>query len=304
MSPLESFTVLTLNSWVFSTALSSSERGDHSAFDSTKSDTWEEYEGASWDISYGDGSGASGTVGFDQVAVGGITATRQAVELATAVSSAFVADENNDGLLGLAFGKINTIQPTGQKTLFESVADQLEEKAFTADLDADAAGTYEFGRIDTAKYQGELHTTEIDTSRGYWEFTSNVYSIGGKDVPNPSASTAIADTGTSLMMVDDDVAEAYYKQIEGASMSRSAGGYVYPCDADIPSFGVSIGDNGYVAHINGSDIEYARIGENTCFGGVQGNQGQGIQIYGAVLLKQYFAVFNFGDLTFGLAQKN
>ena len=64
------------------------------------------------------------------------------------------------------------------------------------------------------------------------------------------------------------------------------------------------GDNGFIAHINGSDIEYARIGQNTCFGGVQGNQGQGIQIYGAVLLKQYFAVFNFGDLTFGLAQKN
>lgn len=123
-------------------------------------------------------------------------------------------------------------------------------------------------------------------------------------MPNPSASTAIADTGTSLMMVDDDIAKAYYAQIEGSSMDSSAGGYVYPCDADIPSFGVAIGDNGFIAHINGSDIEYARIGQNTCFGGVQGNQNQGIQIYGAVLLKQYFAVFNFGDLTFGLAQKN
>ena len=137
--------VLTIRRWVFSTALSSSERGDHAAFDSSKSDTWEEYEGASWDISYGDGSGASGTVGFDQVDVGGITATRQAVEIATAVSSAFVSDENNDGLLGLAFGVINTIQPKSQQTFFESVADQLEEKAFTADLDVDAAGTYEFG---------------------------------------------------------------------------------------------------------------------------------------------------------------
>ena len=296
--------VLTIRRWVFSTALSSSERGDHAAFDSSKSDTWEEYEGASWDISYGDGSGASGTVGFDQVDVGGITATRQAVEIATAVSSAFVSDENNDGLLGLAFGVINTVQPKSQQTFFESVADQLEEKAFTADLDVDAGGTYEFGRIDTEKYQGELHTTKIDNSRGFWEFTSNVYSIGGKDVPNPSASTAIADTGTSLMMVDDDIAKAYYAQIEGSSMDSSAGGYVYPCDADIPSFGVAIGDNGFIAHINGSDIEYARIGQNTCFGGVQGNQNQGIQIYGAVLLKQYFAVFNFGDLTFGLAQKN
>jgi hypothetical protein len=86
-------------------------------------------------------------------------------------------------------------------------------------------------------------------------------------------------------------------------MNSEAGGYVYPCDADVPSFGVAIGEN-YMAHINGSDIEYARVGGNTCFGGIQGNGGQGLQIYGAVLLKQYFAVFNFGDLTFGLAQKN
>jgi aspergillopepsin I len=61
------------------------------------------------------------------------------VELATVVSSAFVSDENNDGLLGLAFGSINTIQPTKQKSFFESIEDQLEEKLFTADLDVDAS---------------------------------------------------------------------------------------------------------------------------------------------------------------------
>lgn len=236
--------------------------------------------------------------------MGGVTATQQAVELATAISSAFVSDENNDGLLGLAFGKINTVQPQAQKTFFENVADELDEKLFTADLDIDTSGTYEFGKLDTSKYSGELHTTPIDNSRGFWEFTSNTYSIDGQDAQNSAASPAIADTGTSLLMVDENVAEAYYSQIQGAQMDQSAGGYVYPCDAQVPSFGVQIGKGGFMAHLNGSDIEYARIGRNTCFGGVQGNGGQGLQIYGAVLLKQYFAVFNFGDETFGIAQKN
>lgn len=296
-------TKLTFFRWVFSTSLPASQLGEHAAFDPSKSSTWKELEGASWDISYGDGSGASGTVGYDTVDVGGATATSQAVELATTISSAFVADENNDGLLGLAFGKINTVKPTKQKCFFENIADQLEEQLFTADLDVDASGTYEFGKLDKSKYQGELHTTPIDNSRGFWEFPSNSYSIGGKDVQSSTGSPAIADTGTSLVMVDDEVAEAFYSQIEGAEMNSQAGGYVYPCDADVPSFGVAIGDN-YMAHINGSDIEYAKVGGNTCFGGIQGNNGQGLQIYGAVLLKQYFAVFNFGDLTFGLAQKN
>lgn len=290
--------------WVFSTSLSSSQLGDHSAYDPTKSSTWEDYPEGSWEIGYGDGSGASGTVGFDTVDVGGATATRQAVELATVVSSEFVSDENNDGLLGLAFGKINTVEPKQQQSFFENVADQLDEKLFTADLDVDASGTYEFGKLDSSKYQGELHTTPIDNSRGFWEFSSSTYSIGGKDTQNYNASPAIADTGTSLMMVDDAVAKAYYAQIEGATMNDQAGGYTYPCDANIPSFGVAIGNDGFIATLNGSDIEYAKIGGNTCFGGIQGNSGQGLQIYGAVLLKQYFAVFNFGDLTFGLAQKN
>lgn len=220
------------------------------------------------------------------------------------VSSEFVSDENNDGLLGLAFGTINTVQPKPQKSFFESIGDQLDEKLFTADLDVDASGTYEFGKLDSSKYQGELHTTPIDNSRGFWEFTSSTYSIGGKTTENYNASPAIADTGTSLMMVDDAVAKAYYAQIEGASMNEEAGGYVYPCDADVHSFGVAIGTDGFIATLNGTDIEYANIGGGSCFGGIQGNSGQGLQIYGAVLLKQYFAVFNFGDLTFGLAQKN
>jgi len=63
--------------------------------------------GATWNISYGDGSGASGLVGTDTVTIGKTVVTKQAVELANKVSSTFVSD-TSDGLVGLAFGGINT----------------------------------------------------------------------------------------------------------------------------------------------------------------------------------------------------
>lgn len=65
-------------------------------------------DGYTWKIQYGDGSGASGDVYKDTVAVGSITARGQAVESAKQISEQFVQNRNNDGLLGLAFSSINT----------------------------------------------------------------------------------------------------------------------------------------------------------------------------------------------------
>lgn len=80
------------------------------SYTSSKSSTYKALSGYTWDISYADGSGASGVVGTDTVKIGGTTVTGQAVELANKVSSAFVSDEA-DGLIGMAFSNINTGKP-------------------------------------------------------------------------------------------------------------------------------------------------------------------------------------------------
>ena len=284
---------------------SSQSRG-HSTFNPDQSSSWEAYEGGSWEIAYGDGSTATGIVGFDKVTVGEVTATRQAVELATSVSGSFVSDINNDGLVGLAFSTINTVQPKSQKTFFDNVVDDLEQPLFTANLREDTSGSYTFGEIDKSEYKGEIYYTSIDTSNGFWQFDSATYSINGEPNQCGTCSPMIADTGTSLVLVDDDVAEAYYGQVSSAQYDSRQAGYVYDCSEDLPAFGVAIGDSDYTAAINGTQVTYAEIGNNQCFGGVQGNQGGGIQILGAVLLKQHLAVFDGGSNgspRFGIAEQ-
>lgn len=86
--------------WVFSNETPQSESTGHDKYDSS---TGTKIQGASWDITYGDQSGASGNVFQDKVVVGGATATKQAVEAATSVSSSFTQNVDSDGLLGLAF---------------------------------------------------------------------------------------------------------------------------------------------------------------------------------------------------------
>lgn len=135
-------------------------KATHTIFDATNSSSFNNMAGSTWKISYGDQSSASGTVGTDNVTVGGLTIKNQAVELANQLSDQFISDTGSSGLLGLAFGQLNTVQPTAVKTPVENMVAQSDIPAdmelFTAYLGSwrDAADPdkgesfYTFGYID------------------------------------------------------------------------------------------------------------------------------------------------------------
>ncbi|KAI1296440.1 aspartic peptidase domain-containing protein [Xylaria venustula] len=269
--------------WVFSTDTPSSSVNGQTQYDPSSSSSSEEVQGASWSISYGDGSSSSGSVYHDVVNVGGVSYDKQAVESASKVSDQFAQDSNNDGLLGLAFSTLNTVTPTAEKTFFDNILDNLDVAAFTADLKYHTAGTYDFGVIDDSKYTGDISYVDVDSSQGFWEFTADI---------NGESVDGIADTGTTLALFPDDVVSAYYKQVDGAEDDESQGGYVFPCDADLPDLTFTPGDASIT--IPGEYINYAPADESgeTCFGGIQSSNGVGINIYGDIALKAAFVVFD------------
>ncbi|KAL2865141.1 pepsin-like aspartic protease [Aspergillus lucknowensis] len=276
--------------WVFSTELPKSQQSGHSVYHPSNNAT--KMSGYGWEISYGDNSHASGDVYKDAVTVGGITAQAQAVEAAQQISDQFQQDKNNDGLLGLAFSSINTVKPEAQTTWFDTVKSQLDAPLFAVTLKHQAPGSYDFGFIDKAKYTGSLTYTDIDNSQGFWQFSATA---GSADFD------AIADTGTTLMMIDSVIAQTYYSQVEGAQNSALYGGWVFPCSTDVPPFTVTI--NGYDAVVPGEHINYAPVtqGSETCFGGIQGNQGLQFSILGDIFLKSQYVVFDAQGPRLGIA---
>lgn len=277
--------------WVFSTLLPASEQSGHTLYNPGAA-TLE--SGQTWSITYGDGSGASGTVYADKVVVGSVTATSQAVEAATSVSSAFISDTDNDGLLGLAFSSINTVSPNQQTTFFDTVKSSLAKPLFTADLKKGKPGSYDFGFIDSSKYTGSITYVNVNTANGFWQFTAGGYAVGTGAAVTTSY-TSIADTGTTLMYLPSSVVSAYYAKVTGAKVDNTQGGYVFPCSSTLPSFTAIIGGSKFV--VPGAYINYAQISSTMCFGGLQANTGIGFSIFGDIFLKSQFVVFSMVNTT-------
>ena len=181
-------------SWVYSSYLSTTQTDGHSIYNPAQSSTSRVLDGYTWEITYGDGSGARGRVGTDTVNIGTTTVINQAVELADDVSLQFQGDIVNDGVLGLGFDSINSgelfailnietglsivVQPVQQKTFFSNAKASLSAPLFTANLKRGQPGSYTFGFINAAEHTSSITYVPVDSDNGFWGFTINGYAVG------------------------------------------------------------------------------------------------------------------------------
>lgn len=295
--------------WVWSTELPQStlsqanSRDQQVPFDATKSSTFKKLGGASWKISYGDGSSASGDVGTDVIDLGGLRIENQAIELAKQLSQQF-QQGNGSGLLGLAFSSINTVSPNQQKTPVDNAIAQKDvtQPLFTAYLgswrDSDEADKgesfYTFGFIDQSVMKAAGATTpnyvDVDSSQGFWQIPSTSATINGTTI-NRSNNTSIMDTGTTLCLVDDTLVEAVYKAIPGSKYDSNNQGYVYPANTSVdqlPSVTLAIGDAAVA--FQKEDLGFADAGNGMVYGSIQSRGTMDMDIYGDAVLKAMYAV--------------
>ena len=178
-----------------------------------------------------------------------------------------------------------------------------------------AAGNYNFGFIDETEFTGPLSFVDVNSTDGFWKFQASGYSIQAPNAsPNDTASmfvpvghSAIADTGTTLLLLPTAITQAYYWQVEGAKSSAEVGGWVFPCNATLPDLTLHIGT--YKAVVPGELIVFAPVDTDdmdtatVCYGGVQSSSGMPFAIYGDIFFKAQFTVFDMEAGKLGFAPK-
>lgn len=248
---------------------------------------------------YGDGSSASGNVYSDTISLGGLTIKNQEVELAKKLSSEF-ASGAGDGLFGLAWPSINTVTPTPAKTPVQNAIAEgvISQGLFTAHLSSyreegntDGTSFYTFGAIDTSVPGADSpFYTPVDNSQGFWQFDSTTASVNGQSIAR-SGNTAIADTGTTLALVDDQTVEAIYAAIPGSSYNDQQQGYVFPQTVtpdQLPVVKFAVGSQEFA--LPKESLAFADNGDGTWYGGVQSRGDMDMDILGDSFLKGVYAV--------------
>lgn len=256
---------------------------------------------STWALSYNDKSYASGIVGTDIVSVGGLRVKKQSIELANNLSSSF-QQNFGDGLLGLAFGTINRVTPVSVPTFPESLIAErnapINKQVFTAYLTSYkdpknlyGHSFYSFGHIVNKALGGQpINYVYSDNSQGLWQFQSTTATIGDQPISRFD-NTAVADTGTSLMLLDDDFVDFMYNVIPGAYYDSDVQGFVYPTnltDDQIPTIKIAVGDIEY--EIRKADLAYADVGNGFTYGGIQSRGDLSFDVFGDTFLKSVYAV--------------
>lgn len=255
-------------------------------------------------IQYGDGSSASGPVGTDLLTIGGIQIKTQTIEIATRMSSQFT-ESRMDGLLGLAFSKLNTVHSNGkpdpQRTPVDNMIsqDDIPEQAelFTSAMYSGRSrgkeSFYTFGWVDEdlVKSSGEeIAWVKVDNSNGFWMFPSEHATINGEKFTLDN-NMAIADTGTTLALVSDKLCEALYAQIPGAEYSEEYQGWLIPHAVKVhklPELSISVGGKQFF--LSKDDLRFAPADDEYWYGGVQSRGENPFDILGDTFLKSIYAV--------------
>jgi len=273
------------------------------------------YIASDFNISYADGSGASGDYVTDTFTISGTT-------LSTLQFGVGYTSTSTQGILGIGY-QVNEAQvgaAGGQpyKNLpAQMVADKLiQSNAYSLwlnDLDA-STGQILFGGVDTAKYTGSLETLPVQKESGYFAellITLTGISLGGTVIAKDQAQAVLLDSGSSLTYLPDAMAEAIYEQVGAEYDTVDQVAYV-PCTLSgnstsltftftTPSISVPMNELVIpVTTTDGQPLQFSS-GVEACLFGIS-PAGESTAVLGDTFIRSAYLVYDLDNNEISIAQ--
>lgn len=189
-----------------------------------------DYVGSWFNISYVDGSGASGDYVTDTITVGGTTLTDFQFGVGYTSSS-------SQGILGVGYTANEVQVGRAGKSPYENLpakmkaTGKINSNAYSLwlnDLDSNT-GSILFGGVDTEQFEGELKTLPIQAEGSiYAEFLITLTGLymGDDAVATGQALPVLLDSGSSLTYLPDSMVQTIYDKVSAQYDSSQGAAYI------------------------------------------------------------------------------
>ncbi|KAJ6540037.1 aspartic peptidase domain-containing protein [Mycena vulgaris] len=252
----------------------------------------------------------TGFIFTDIVTVAGLTTSlKQALGASNHYPVEFEAGNfRPDGVVGLAFESLSSFvhEPLFATLLIEGV---VEDPIFSIKL-ADTGSELFLGGVDSALFTGEFRTVTCNEGN-FWGIPLQALDVNNETVVTTNGITAVLDTGSTVVIGDDEGVQMLYSAIPGP------GFFTVPCDM-VPTVGLTL--------VNGTlppDQRRAQQPEastdnppfkiapevfnlgvlqgNDCVGGVVSMDGISFWVLGDVFLRNFYTYYDSGKIQVGFA---
>lgn len=166
---------------------------------------------------------------------------------------------------------------------------------------AESGSELSIGGLDSNAYSGSPTYTSV-TKQGYWQITFSSLTVGGTSAVG--STTAIVDSGTTLIIGSTSGVKAFYSKISGAhdaSSTVGSGFYTFPCSTSLPTTAFTIGGTS----LPFSTLNFGPVssGSSTCVGSVVADSSIGSEfwILGDAFMRNYYTIFDYGNSRVGFA---
>ncbi|CAB5350163.1 uncharacterized protein OCT59_025944 [Rhizophagus irregularis] len=284
--------------WVPKVSYNNGTKTKHSTFDPEKSDTFKT-DNKSFSITYGTGH-TSGVAATDTFEFAGFSIKDQAFGLADTVSDDFT-NAPFDGILGMAFDQLSELQaPTPFQNLINNHSVSSSVFGFVLGRAEDGTnGNSELtiGGVDP-KFSNNIKYNKVVNRRGFWQIALGGAQVNDKTV-DVKGGEAIIDTGTTLVIIPPEDADAIHNAIPGAK--KQGQNYLIPTNSKAV---VAFTFGGVTYNINPADMTVDDVGNGLSVSGIQGENMPGMEntwLVGDVFLKNVFNAYDVNKSAVGFA---